>query len=216
MTKKPRTRPNVPGGAAKPPQAKGSQPGHNAGSGVTDAEQQRLALGFKTKFGDALALKKKYAKEFLDLTKKITAAGITVDQVKFMIECDTPEGEAAARALIAQQLQAAQWNNSKLGDQLGLFLEPDRTPSVDVAYDAGKFDSASNRPRKPNYDPSTEQYRSYMAGYDDHQRQLSGGFKAPGVDAHDLSKPQESAGEQQPAGRAAEQHNEADDAETQH
>jgi hypothetical protein len=36
-----------------------------------------------------------------------------------------------------------------------------------------------NEPRKPPHAPETEAYRAWMDGYESHQRELAGGFKAP-------------------------------------
>jgi len=43
-----------------------------------------------------------------------------------------------------------------------MFLEPDRTPAVDIARDEGERDALAKQPAKPKYDPSTPQHKAYM------------------------------------------------------
>ena len=100
---------------------------------------------------------------------RLSVDGVTVAQIKTMIALDSPEGEARERAAIASTLQAAVWMGSPLGTQLALFDEPDRTPSVDRAFDEGKKDSMENKPAKPAYAPDLPQYKSYMDGYAEDQ-----------------------------------------------
>ena len=68
-------------------------------------------------------------------------------------------------ATIANDLIAAQYQGAAIGQQLALFLEPDRTPSVDIAFDEGVQDSMDGKTAKPGYDPSVPQYKRYMEGY---------------------------------------------------
>lgn len=81
------------------------------------------------------------------------------------IALEDEEKEARAKARIARQLVIARYMGKSLGAQLELFLEPDRTPASDIAFDEGKMDALAGKPAKPNYDPSTEQHRRYMEGY---------------------------------------------------
>lgn len=81
------------------------------------------------------------------------------------IQIEDAEREAKAKARIARQLTIARYMGKSLGAQLELFLEPDRTPASDLAYEEGKQAALENRAAKPDYDPSTEQYRRYMEGY---------------------------------------------------
>lgn len=110
--------------------------------------------------------------------KTIKADGFTMAQVKFAIQCETPEGEKTARAMIANNLLAAAYTGADIGEQLSLFLDEPRVPAVDRAYKEGEAAAAANQPAKPGYDPSTAQYRQYMEGYHAEQaRQLKGGIK---------------------------------------
>jgi hypothetical protein len=81
------------------------------------------------------------------------------------IAVETAENEAKERAKIARALKIAKMCGSSLGNQLDMFLEPDRTPAVDRAYDEGERDALQNIPARPSYDPSTPQYARYLEGF---------------------------------------------------
>lgn len=87
----------------------------------------------------------------------------------YAIEVETAEKEAKARAKIARQLTIARYMGSDLGAQLDMFLEPDRTPAADRAYHEGQTASMKGESARPDYAPETEQYRQWMAGYNDDQ-----------------------------------------------
>ncbi len=94
-----------------------------------------------------------------------------------MIELSTPDGEAAFRMSVADDLRAAQFQGSAIGAQLALFLEPDRTPAVDTAYDRGVQDCIEGKTARSPYDPSVPQTQSYLKGYTDEQeRRLKAGI----------------------------------------
>jgi hypothetical protein len=99
--------------------------------------------------------------------------GFSMRQIKLMVELSTPEGEQAWRMTIANDLIAAQYQGAGIGQQLVLFLEPDRTPSVDVAFDEGQRDSMEGKPPKPRYDPSVPQYQRYLDGFHDHNGKMA-------------------------------------------
>lgn len=90
---------------------------------------------------------------------------------------ETAEAEARERAKIARALRIAKIMGSSLGNQLDMFLEPDRTPAADRAYEEGQRCSIENRQAKPPYDPSTEQFRRFMEGFHEHQATLAKGIK---------------------------------------
>lgn len=83
------------------------------------------------------------------------------------IAVETAENEAKERAKIARALKIAKMCGSSLGNQLDMFLEPDRTPASDIAAEEGERDALQNIPARPKYDPSTEQYRKYMTAFHD-------------------------------------------------
>jgi len=154
------------------PKAKSKPP-----TDLTDDNMRALATNHVDKFERLLATKKKADADFRNGCKLIKAElgddGVAV--VKAMIDLSTPEGEAKVKARIATQAKAAKWKGLPLGAQIELSLgEPDRTPSVDKAFDAGKMASMNNEPRKPPHDPSVPQYEAWLNGYAAHQEILAG------------------------------------------
>lgn len=131
-----------------------------------DEENRKLFLHHLPKIK---ALKDKQARATADLRngyKTAKAEGsFTKEDFETAIQIEDAEREAKTKARIARQLVIARYMGKSLGSQLELFMEPDRTPSSDIAFDEGKKAALSNEPAKPSYDPSTEQYRRYMEGY---------------------------------------------------
>lgn len=83
------------------------------------------------------------------------------------IQIEDAEKEAKTKARIARQLVIARYMGKSLGAQLELFMEPDRTPASDIAYEEGRQAALQNVQggAKPPYDPSTEQFRRFMEGF---------------------------------------------------
>lgn len=157
----PKSKPNVPS---------------NGTTELRDDEMRALALNNKGLYERKLKVKKEADAALRNACKQIKAelgdSGVTI--IKAMIELDSPEGEIAVLARIRAQAKAARWNGLPVGTQVELALsEPDRTPAVDRAFDEGKQASMSKGPRKPPYDPSTPQYKSWMDGYSAHQDTLA-------------------------------------------
>lgn len=115
---------------------------------------------------EAAAAKVKSAKESL---KKLLAAaaadGFSKADFEYALDFESPDKELAAKDNIARRLKIAGFMGSDLGNQLDLFLEPDRTPIADRAFEEGKAQALQNLPAKPSYDPSTEAYRQYLKGF---------------------------------------------------
>ena len=143
-----------------------------AGSNTMDLEMRALFLANKDKYAKAVDKQKKAAADVRSIAKTIKADGFTLRQIKLAIQLDDPEGEAAFKALVANDLLAAQYAGAAIGSQLQLFLEPDRTPAVDRAYDEGQRCSMENRQAISPYDPSTPQHQQFMNGFHDHQAQI--------------------------------------------
>lgn len=100
-------------------------------------------------------------------------SGFTKADFDTAFAVETAENEARERAAIARKLKIAKIMGSALGNQLDMFLEPDRTPITDRAYSEGEQASIENRPAKPSYDPSTAAFREYMEGFHDHQAKMT-------------------------------------------
>lgn len=161
---------------AAAPEAKGSTPGDNLHK--PDPKLRELARHHRDKFITVKAAVKAAAKRMRDLTAQIKADGLTVRQIRLMVDLMTPEGEAAWKATIAGDLMAAQYQGAAIGQQLSLFLEPDRTPAVDIAYDQGTQDCIDGKAARSPYDPSVPQTASYLKGFaDEQERRLKNGIK---------------------------------------
>lgn len=113
-----------------------------------------------------------------NLYKKAKAEGnFTKADFDTALALETAEQEARERAKIARALKIAKIVGSSMGNQLDLFLEPDRTPIADRAYAEGEKASMENKKAAPPYDPSTEAYRQFMSGFHAHQATLAKGIK---------------------------------------
>lgn len=150
----------------------------SAGSNTLDPEKRALFLKDKEDYAKATERQKKATAAVRNIAKTIKADGFTLRQVKLAIQLESPEGEAEFKSLVANDLLAAQYAGAAIGSQLSMFLEPDRTPAVDMAADEGQKDAMEHKPAKPGYDPSTPQHKSYMDSYLAEQgRQVKGGIK---------------------------------------
>src|ERR1700756_664222 len=149
--------------AAAPPEAKGSVLNDNVPK--ADPEMRELARHHRDKYVKLKESLSKAQRAMQSWGKEVKADGLTVRQIKLMVELSTPEGEAAWRMTIANDLIAAQDQGAAIGQQLSLFLEPDRTPAVDVAYDLGVQDSIDGKAAKSPFDPSVPQTQSYLKGF---------------------------------------------------
>lgn len=115
-----------------------------------------------------------------DVKAAIKASGLLVEHFKISDDLASQNKKTATKTMNAVKcrLEVMAWTGDmKARQQLDLFDEPDRTPSVDKAYDIGKQMSMENKAFQPPFAESTEQYRACSAGYYEHQATLSGGFK---------------------------------------
>jgi hypothetical protein len=171
MPRKPKTDKSAPGASAQ-----GPGEGHN--SSISDDERRALAFQHRDKYASALATKKSADALFKNVCKSAKAelGDGAVEVIKHLIALQEPEGEEAIRENLQLQADALRWAGVPLGTQIDFDLrEPDRMPSVDRAFEEGKRMSAEGRPAKPEYDPSTPQYRAFMDGYADDQTRLMEG-----------------------------------------
>lgn len=151
----------------KPRKVRGEKPAPStvAGSNTMDPDKRALFLKDKDDYAKAKERLNKAQQAVRALGKVIKADGFTMRQIKLAIQLETPEGEAEFRELIANDLLAAQYAGAPIGSQLSLFIEPDGTPAVDMAYDDGVTDSMQGKTCNPRYAPDTEQARRYLEGY---------------------------------------------------
>lgn len=174
--KKPRAKKGETAPEAKAaPSAKGSVKGDNQIK--ADPELRALAISHRDKYAKLKEALSKAQRNMQSFGKEVKADGFTMRQIKLMVELSTPEGEAAWRMTIANDLIAAQYQGAAIGQQLSLFLEPDRTPAVDIAYDQGVQDCIEGKTARSPYDPSLPQTQSYLKGYADEQDRRMNKFK---------------------------------------
>lgn len=184
MGRKPKTNPSAPGASAEKPQAKA--PAAIGDNKLNDDELRTLAFQWRDKYAKALAKKKIADADFKNVCRgaKAEIGKGAVDIIKDLITLEDPEGEVLCREKLKRQADAMRWAGLPLGTQIELALgEQDRTPAVDRAFDEGKKMSAEGLPAKPQYDPSTPQYRAFMDGYAEHQAVLAGKIGRGDVEA---------------------------------
>lgn len=173
MARKPRTNPAAPGAAS-------AEAGHNSERPeLTENEKRELFASHRTAWNGwkaKLAVVKAQEREMKEALKN---DGFTVKEMQIADLLIEVHGEAKVKSEIEERLRVARWIGHPLGAQLDMFAQPDRMPAVERAYEEGKTCSIEGRTARPDYDPSTPQYRSFMAGYHDHQRELIGGMRAP-------------------------------------
>lgn len=142
-----------------------------------DPELRALAISHRDKYAKLKKRMGDVQKDFRLLGKEVKSDGFTMRQIKLMHELSTPEGEEAFRLSVANDLIAAQYQGAAIGQQLALFLEPDRTPAVDIGYDQGVQDCIEGKTAKSPYAPSVPQTESYLKGYADEQDRRMNKFK---------------------------------------
>lgn len=143
----------------------------------TDLEAKALFLRALPKIADLKAKLNTANANLRNAYKTAKADGFLKKDFDVAFEIQGAEGEKAKKAAIARELTIARWLGCDLGAQLDLFLEDARVPITDRAYDEGQSASMQNQKAAPSYDPNTEAYRSYMAGFHEHQATLAKGIK---------------------------------------
>lgn len=160
------------------PGAAVAQPQTTANTDDLDREEKALFLHHMPLIKAAKEAFNTANSNLRNLYKKAKAEGnFTQADFDTAFSLETAEKEARVRATIARALKIARIVGSSMGNQLDLFLEPDRTPIADRAYAEGEKASMENKKAAPPYDPSTEAYRQFMAGFHTHQATLAKGIK---------------------------------------
>lgn len=163
---------------AKPPEARPENPRATKGGNKIELspDEQRASflrinqqiVGLRAKADAANKLVK-------DALADAKASGFL--KKDFDIARDLADKDNKIKDEVTRRLRIAQWLGHPIGAQLDMFAEPDRTPIVDRAYDDGKMASMEGKPRKPPHAAETDAARAWFGGFDDHQRELQGGFK---------------------------------------
>jgi hypothetical protein len=136
--------------------------------------------------------------------KEIVEAGFSKQQIKISVLLQTPEGEAEFKAEMANRMLAAAYSDAAIGDQLSLFLEPDRVPATDRAAKEGQSAAMRNEAHSPPYDASVPQYKAWSdAFYAEQERQVKEGIgKLEAKDAKSGKKAKKSTAKvSKPAGK---------------
>lgn len=161
-----------------------------------------------------------------ELEKDVKAAlkndGFTVKQMQIADQlAGNPKQEAKVRAEVEDRLRVAKWMGHPMGAQLDLFGQPDRTPSVDRAYDQGKQAAMEAATANPPYAPATPQAQSWLAGYHDEQAaRLKRGIKPLEPKPEEPVAQGAGAGDDEPdfseVGEESEGHQDGEQAELDH
>jgi ribosome modulation factor len=140
--------------------------GHNKPE-LTEDEQRALLYHHKGKFEEAaanLSAAKAARKAVCDLAKAECGKGAVAD-IKELILLEAPKAGAALRADMERRLRLARWANVPVGTQF-TFSELDVPPT---AYELGKTAGLKGQAKRPPHDPNTQQYESWMSGWNDGQ-----------------------------------------------
>jgi hypothetical protein len=164
-----RTKPDAPGADA-------ASKGHNGPPPLTADEERELFATHRSAWNGWQAKLKQIEKTGKDVKAALKSDGFTIAQMK--IADQLANDDTKVKAEVENRLKVARWLGHPMGAQLDMFA--DRVPISDRAFEEGKQASIEDRPAKPGYDPDTEAYRNYMAGYHEHQREIVGGMKAAG------------------------------------
>ena len=194
--------------AAPPKDAPAPKPEKKAAAAAkperNDADEQKLFLQHLPIIQAQVAKAATAVSDLRNLYKKAKGDGFDKYDFEIAMALDTAEKEAKQKAKIARTLQIARFCGKSLGGQLEMFLEPDRTPASENAYEEGRIASMKNETARPGYDPSTEQHREYMRGYHEVQgEKIKTGIK-PLDDTPKGSRPADEAPKPTPVSKVAE------------
>lgn len=200
--KAPKTKPDAPGAPPSLIIPEGSVsavitspgPGHN--SRLTDGEERELFGRHRTIWNGLTAKQKLLDEQWSRAKADIKADGFKVLHMNIADSLINPKGEKRVHAEVRDRLWVARMIGHALGRQFDLFESPDRTPAVDRAYDEGRTASIENQPRQcTQYHETTEQFREFMRGYNDHQEELIARVGTGGAEIQSAAAPAEPDGE---------------------
>lgn len=87
-----------------------------------------------------------------------------VQDIKDLILLEQPKGGEAAKADMERLARLARWLNLAVGTQVS-FLDEDRRPSEDIAFENGKVAGLKGDICQPPHDPSVPQHQRWMQGW---------------------------------------------------
>lgn len=154
-------------------------PGDNMPGKLTDEQRHALTAIHLGAYEKALKAKKKADADFKNACKlaKADLGEQAIPQIKLMIQLETPEGEAALKAKVQEQLQVMRWANVNIDFQGDLFPEVDRRDAEEKAFQEGKRAGLTGKSKQPPHHPGTPQYAAWMSGWEEGQTVVAGGFK---------------------------------------
>ena len=166
----------------KPRTPKAAKPAPASNRSVTTEDNDAIRANFLqhrthwTAAMNKLALAQNGLKEVVSAAK---ADGFLKKEFQIADELNgSPKQEAKVTGEVTLRLRVARWMGHPMGNQLDLFAQPDRTPAVESAYDAGKQAAMEHKSASPPHDPSTPQYERWLKGFHDEQgRQVREGIK---------------------------------------
>lgn len=176
--KKAKTKPDAPGAVPAAAAATAPPPaGHNSGdtkaSRLTDNQERELFSRHRETWKAVMNQQKLLDEKFSKIKGAIKADGFKVLHMRIADDLASPKGEKKVHADVKDRLWVARMIGHALGRQMDFFDQPDRTPAVDRAYQEGRTASIENQPRQcTQYHETTEQFREFMRGYNDHQEEL--------------------------------------------
>lgn len=146
---------------------------------MSEAERQQLFLKHNDtwlRLADELKSVKKKQDDAVAAAKN---DGFTKKQLERALEMDDPKKDAKIHREVRELLQVAFWKGSpiKTGDLFGAATPEPEATVTDQAYAEGRTASAHGQPRRVpvKYPAPGEAFNAWLAGFDDHQRELQGG-----------------------------------------
>lgn len=159
------------------------------------AERQALFITHNTMWSRLADEQKSLDKKKDEAVKAAKNDGFSKKMLDVALKMDDPEKDAKLRAEVRALLQVAAWKGAPIDTRFDLFggatPPKDQATVTDQAYAEGRTASAHNQPRRVpvQYPAPGEAFNAWLAGYDDHQRELMGGIKQK-PDAEDLRPPE--------------------------
>lgn len=160
--------------------------------GISDDQLYSLTEQHRQKYETILEAKKKGDKALIDYGKIIKSdlGAKGLQDIKDLIALDTPEGEAAMKAEMVRQARVMRWMNIPIGTQGGLFVDADRMPITERAFNEGKRQGLAGESCDNKHHHTTEAHRAHNDGYAEGQttKATKGFSKLDPADAADLKK----------------------------
>jgi ribosomal protein L17 len=153
----------------KPRAGSGGNPRAKPGTNLKDLsedEVRHLFLKNRTEYVSAKAKEAAAKKVVDDIVTQAKSDGFTKKELDLSIDLADLKKEKKVIADVETRLRVARWIGHKMGAQMDLFAEPDRTPAVDRAFEEGKTAGLGASPRKSPYAQGLPQNEKWFEGFD--------------------------------------------------